>query len=113
MKSSIVAALVIWSLFSFAPGAQPQDAEKEHSMTGCLRADGTAPKTYKLTDVEKGPSSVSIVVSKVDLAPHLGHKIEITGTPVPAKDAEWGSNVEKAPHYMKVNSVKMISATCP
>jgi hypothetical protein len=113
MKGSIMAALIVLCAVALTAAARPQDAPKEHSMTGCLRADGTAPKTYKLTDLDKGPKSVSIVATRVELAPHLGHKIEVTGTEVPAKDAEWASNVEKAPHYMKVSSVKMISATCP
>ena len=81
-------------------------------MTGCLEK-GTAPDTYMLTNLEKGPKSVGIVSSTANLAPHVGHKIEITGTAVPAKEAEAEPNVPKAPHYMKVTAVKMISTTCP
>ena len=74
---------------------------------------GDAPNTYMLTDLEKGPKMVGIVSSTAKLAPHVGHKVEITGTAVPAKDAEAEGNVPKAPHYMKVTAVKMISPTCP
>ena len=81
-------------------------------MTGCLEK-GTTPDTYMLTNLEKGPKSVGIVSSTAKLAPHVGHKVEITGTAVPAKEAEADANVPKAPHYMKVTAVKMISATCP
>jgi hypothetical protein len=112
MKSSILAALVVSCLLAFAQTARAQDAPKEHSMTGCLKS-GTAPDTYMLTDLEKGPKMVGIVSSSAKLAPHVGHKVEITGTAVPAKDAEADANVPKAPHYMKVTAVKMISATCP
>ena len=80
--------------------------------TGCL-AKGTAPDTYMLTDLEKGPKSVGIVSSTANLAPHIGQKVELTGTAVPAKEAEADTNVPKAPHYMKITAVKMISATCP
>jgi hypothetical protein len=66
-----------------------------------------------LSDLEKGPKTVGIVSSSANLAPHVGHKIEITGTAVPAKDAEVDPNVPKAPHYMKVTEIKMISTTCP
>ncbi len=47
---------------------------------------------------------VAIAETTADLAPHLGHKVEITGVAVPGKDKT---------HTMKVTAVKMISATCP
>ena len=114
MKLSITAGLLVACVLAFAQGARTQDAAapKVHSMTGCLRA-GTAPNSYMLSDLEKGPKTVGIVSSAANLAPHVGHKIEITGTAVPPKDAEADANVPKAPHYMKVDSVKMVSATCP
>jgi len=110
MKASLVFVLAVTCLFAI--GIQAQDAPKTHSMTGCLRA-GDAPGSYQLTDLEKGPKSVGIVSSDANLAPHVGHKMEITGTAVAPADAEANKNVPKAPHYMKVTSVKMISPTCP
>jgi hypothetical protein len=112
MKRSMILGLAVACVFLFTQGARTQDAPKVHSMTGCLRA-GTAPDTYMLSDLEKGPKTVGIVSSDAKLAPHVGHKIEITGTAVPAKEAEADANVPKAPHYMKVTSIKMISPTCP
>jgi hypothetical protein len=114
MKYSIVLALFVSCAITLALSARAQDAAapKEHSMTGCL-AKGTAPDTYMLTDLEKGPKSVGVVSSTAKLAPHVGHKVELTGTAVPAKDAEADANVPKAPHYMKITAVKMISPTCP
>src|SRR5713101_1518354 len=112
MKYSIVMALVVSCAITLALGVRAQDAApKEHSMTGCL-AKGTAPDTFMLTDVDK-VKSVGIVSSTAKLAPHVGHKVELTGTPVPPKDAEADANVPKAPHYMKITAVKMISPTCP
>jgi hypothetical protein len=111
-KLSITAGLVVACVLALAQGVRTQEAPKEHSMTGCLRA-GSAPNTYMLSDLEKGPKTVGIVSSSANLAPHVGHKIEITGTAVPAKDAEADPNVPKAPHYMKVTAIKMISPTCP
>jgi hypothetical protein len=82
-------------------------------MTGCL-AKGDAAGTYKLTNVEGAKvDSVGIVSSSVNLAPHVGHKVELTGTAVPAKVAEADANVPKAPHYMKITAMKHIAATCP
>lgn len=67
-----------------------------------------------VTDVEgQGPKMIGIVSSTANLAPHVGHKIEVTGTAVPAKVAEADKNVPKADHYMKLTAIKMISTTCP
>jgi hypothetical protein len=52
------------------------------------------------------------VESKANLAPHVGHKIDITGTAVPAQEAE-KTNAPKADHYMRLSAIKMVSATCP
>ena len=113
MKVSIFAVLVVTCLFAISVGTTAQDtAPKVHSMTGCLKA-GPAPDSFMLTDLEKGPKTVGIVSSDVKLAPHVGHKVEITGTAVPAKDAEAEKNVPKADHYMKVTAMKHIAPTCP
>jgi hypothetical protein len=113
MKLSLAAGLMLCSMFLFAQGVQTQEAPKVHSMTGCLRA-GTTSGTYMLTDLEKGPKTVGIVSSTENLAPHVGHKVEITGTAVPESAAmAENKDVPKAPHYMKVTAMKHISATCP
>ena len=97
MKTAkLIAGLICACVFS-ASHAQ------EHSMTGCL-AKGDESGTFKLTNVEKGPKEVVIAETTANLAPHLGHKVEITGVAVPGKDKT---------HTMKVSAVKMISTTCP
>jgi hypothetical protein len=110
----IIATLALASAFAAAPLAKAQDspAPKVHSMTGCLEK-GTAPGSFMLTNVTSGPKQVGIVASSANLAPHVGHKVEITGTAVPAKQAEADPNVPKSPHYMQVTALKMISDTCP
>jgi hypothetical protein len=113
MNSSNTAVFVLSVALVFAVSAQAQQAPKEHSMTGCLQK-GAEPDTYMVTDVEgKGPKTIGIVSSTANLAPHVGHKIEVTGMAVPAKEAEADKNVPKAAHYMKLTAIKMISATCP
>ena len=115
MKSSIIAALMVVCVLALALGAQqaPAPAPREHSMTGCLK-QGAEAGTYMVTDVEgNGPKSIGIVSSAANLAPHVGHKIEVTGTAVPPADAEKDAKVPKAPHYMKLTAIKMLSATCP
>jgi hypothetical protein len=113
MKKLGAAGLVLSFAFALAVGSQAQQAPKEHSMTGCL-AKGAEPNSYMVTDVEgKGPKTIGIVSSTASLAGHVGHKIEVTGTAVPAKEAEADKKVPKAAHYMNVTAIKMISTTCP
>ncbi len=113
MKKLLLAALVVACAMTISMGTRAQEAPKVHSMTGCLKA-GEAPDTYMLTDLEKGPKTVGIVSSTVNLKPHIGHKVEITGTAVPEAEAmKENKDVPKAPHYMKVTAMKHISATCP
>jgi hypothetical protein len=113
MNSSNTAVFVLSVALVFSVSAQAQQAPKEHSMTGCLQK-GAEPDTYMVSDVEgKGPKTIGIVSSTANLAPHVGHKIEVTGTAVPAKAAEADKNVPKADHYMKLTAIKMISTTCP
>jgi len=47
------------------------------------------------------------------LTPHVGHKVEITGTleERPASSAAGGTNAPAG--TLKVDSVKMVSTTCP
>jgi hypothetical protein len=48
------------------------------------------------------------------LSPHVGHKVEITGTAAkPAIAADPATAAVAASPKLKVDSVKMISATCP
>ena len=114
MKRSVIVNLIVFCTLAFALGTQAQQAApKEHSMTGCLKK-GAEPNSYLVTDLEgKGPASIGIVSSVPNLAPHVGHKIEVTGTAVPAKEAEEDKSVPKALHYMKLTAIKMLSSTCP
>ena len=106
MKASIVmTAFVFACSLGFGLRAQaPQDAPKEHSMTGCLQT-GTVAGTFRLTDVESGPKTVEIAESTANLAPHVTHKIEITGTVVTGKDPQ--------AHTMKVTAMRMVARACP
>ena len=110
---SITAVLVVACVLTFAQAGQAQDTSKQHSITGCLH-NGSAPNSYMLsTGAHDAPITAGIVSSNADLATHLGQKVEITGTLVPAKEAEADPNVPKAFHYMHVTAIKTISATCP
>lgn len=89
-------------------------AQKEHTMTGCLQK-GSQPDTFVVNNTaEKGPKAIGIVASTPNLTPHVGHKIDITGTAVPNKEAESMKPAPpKADHYMRITAIKMVSTTCP
>jgi hypothetical protein len=113
MTHSFAGGVMLYSVLLFAQGAYAQEAPKVHSMTGCLKA-GPTPGSYMLTDLAKGPKTVGIVSSTVNLAPHVGHKVDLTGTAVPEKEAmNENKDVPKAPHYLKVTAMKHISSSCP
>ena len=111
-----------------APAAKPAAAKAggAHSMTGCL-AKGTDPNTYMLTHIEgNGPKDAELVEvpATLNLAPHVGHKVTITGTNVSVKAAarvETGSKTaakgekkeEAGEHHIKPTALKMVSASCP
>lgn len=80
--------------------------EAPHSMSGCLHP-GAAAGTYELTDLglADGPKSVTVLTSSVDLAGHVGHKVELTGTTAKGADA--------AGHAMNITAMKHLAATCP
>jgi hypothetical protein len=117
MRVSITGTLVVACALALTVGVragQDKAAPKEHTMTGCVQK-GTAANTFVVANTaEKGPKTISIIESKANLAPHVGHKIDITGTAVPNKEAESMKPMpSKGDHYMKLTAVKMISATCP
>ena len=98
------AALIVGALTISALAQAAEDAP--HSMTGCLH-QGSAAGTYELTDLglADGPKSVAIAASSVDLAGHVGHKVELTGVTVKGADA--------AAHTMSISAMKHLAATCP
>jgi hypothetical protein len=118
MKESIAGTLIAACVVAFSLTAVAQEGKKppakEHSMTGCLQKGSTA-DTFVVANTEpKGPKMIGIVESKDNLAPHVGHKMTITGVDVPAKEAEAAKpKPDKADHYMKLSAAKMVAAACP
>ena len=122
--------LSVAAVLAYALAAEPEAMGQKkkgpatHSMTGCLqKGEGNM---FTLTNVEgTGPRTIEIVGTApgVNLSPHVGHKVEITGTAVSAAAAakaeaksegtKKNMKEEKAEHHMRVASMRMIAANCP
>ena len=91
-----------------AAASQQSQPERPHNMTGCLQKtpDG---KAFMLTRDNR--KTVEFSKSSVDLAPHVGQQIQITGTTDAGREAKGGG--QQNGHYMEVTAVAMITATCP
>lgn len=112
MRFAVAIAAVGALALSVTVGAQQKPAG-EHTMTGCLAKGPTANTFIVNNSAEKGPKTIAIVESKDNLAPHVGHKMDFTGTAVPNAEAEAMKPAPpKADHYMKITATKMVSTTC-
>lgn len=112
----VLVSMTAAAALALTVSAAAQEAKKgggEHTMQGCV-AKGASANTFVVNNTApKGPKVIGIVESKDNLAPHVGHKIDITGTGVPNAEAEKMKNAPKADHYMRVTAIKMVSTTCP
>jgi hypothetical protein len=96
-----------------APGSamkEPQFVLANAAISGAS-ATGTAGATPPVTAVA---SEYRLDADDAKLTPHVGHKVEITGTPEAASRSTQppAASAANAPK-LKVDSIKMISATCP
>ena len=90
------------------------------TVSGCLQK-GTEANTYMLTNVSSGGSYELIgAPASMNLAPHVGHRIEVTGTVAKASKAAKMEGAkgaekkeEKGERHLQVRSFKMMSPTCP
>ena len=114
MKRVLTIAAATLALSVAATAQETKKPAAEHTMAGCVQKGATATTGVIQSTAEKGPKMIGILDSKATLAPHVGHKVEITGTAVPAAEAEAMKPAPaKADHYMRLSAVKMVSATCP
>ena len=80
-------------------------ASKAGSAPGTVGTSGTSKTTFNLEPA-----------ATVNLTPHANHKVELVGTLSPAKPADAASSAasSSAPRQQfSVESMKMVSATCP
>jgi hypothetical protein len=123
------------------PSSQSQTAErggKEAKLTGCIQA-GTSASSFELTNIKKGASEHSApaagaaadaasknvkltAASGVDLAAHVGHTVEVSGSWSKAGDSPSAAPSAASPSASSsasgmgkeftVKNVKMVSSTC-
>jgi hypothetical protein len=128
----ISAAIAFAAVTMAAQEATDKTADKmDKKVTGCVQA-GTSPGTYVLANAvpavgDKAASdaasmtkaemgTIMLTGTDVDLAPHVGHKVTISGTmtgkmadkPATATDTAAGA----VGPSLKVKSLAMVSATC-
>ena len=116
---------------STPPAPAASAATNKVTYTGCVKP-GTAADSWILENAEaqKAGASPSTVgtsgtakmtlnlspAATVDLKPHANHKVEVTGTVSAAKpsaDAPAAGAASAPRQQFSVDSVKMVSATCP
>ena len=110
-----------------APMPEKSAAANKVTYTGCVKP-GTAPETWILENAEVAkPGQTTAATSGAmkstlnlntkagtDLKAHANHKIEVVGTIAPARpSAAPGDAAAAARQDFNVESVKMVSATCP
>ena len=91
----VVGLILSCGLCGVAVGQQLQP--RPHNMTGCLQKtpDGN---NFMLTENNK--KTVEFSKSSVDLTPHVGHQIQITGTTDTERESKEGG--QQNGHYMEV-----------
>jgi hypothetical protein len=131
MRSAMcMTAAIMFAAATMAAQEAADKAKMEKSVTGCVQA-GTSPGTYQLTNAmpamdktatdvagaaKASMGTITLTGTDVDLAPHVGHKVTVTGTlSGKMKDDKTASATDTAAASpsMKVKSVTMVSTTCP
>ena len=82
-------------------GCLQEEAGGRFSLTEEPTAAAAAGKTYRLS-----------ASSGVDLKPHVGHKVQVSGTKA-GKEPTAKVVEHQDPNMLKVTAVKMLSETCP
>ena len=114
MRDKHLWMFVVTALIGFIFGASVEAAPL--TVTGCL-AKGHEKGEFELTHVTGGDAShYELLPGKgVDLASHVGHKVEVTGEKASEADekGEKGTKKERPHDHLKVTSMKHIDAKCP
>jgi hypothetical protein len=130
MRSAMcMTAAIMFAAVTMTAQEAADKAKMEKSVTGCVQA-GTSPGTYQLTNAmpamdktatdvagaaKASMGTIALTGTDVDLAPHVGHKVTVTGTlsgKMKDDKAAPATDTAAAAPSMKVKSVTMVSTTC-
>jgi len=123
MTTLVTCGVLLAGILATAADHQKKGQKGNGAMTvsGCLQK-GTEANTFVLTNVSGGGSYELIgAPASVNLAPHVGHRVEVTGHTVAkankAAKMEGAKGTEKKEErderHLQVKSFKMVSPTCP
>lgn len=123
MTTLVTCGVLVAGALTGAAADQKKGKKDGGAMTvsGCLQK-GTEANTYVLTNVTGGGSYELIgAPASVNLAPHVGHRIEVTGKNIakPNKAAKIegtkgaDKKEERGERHLEVQSFKMVSPACP
>jgi hypothetical protein len=112
---SCIIGVAAWAGAQDKPAKMDKPMGKEMKVTGCVAAGADADH-FMLNDAmpaakggEKAMKAdmkpMSYTLMGGDLKPHVGHKVEVTGTAAKGKEMAGG-------HMMNVTAVKMLAPTC-
>jgi hypothetical protein len=132
IKSTLVASGLAAAFAVVAvPRLIPQERQTV-TLTGCLRT-GSTTSIYLLRGAAGSSAGAAqspdgavtearledlllVVPSNIDLAPHVNHRIAVTGVRTDAKDAppppQGANTAEKALNRLSVQSVKEVASNC-
>jgi len=135
VKAKLIAMLLpLFLAFAFAArtqtgqmqGTSSQERSQKAKFTGCLQS-GTTPESFTLNNVKvaqtrtgKTPSRMAraessytlLPDSRVNLARHVGHEVEITGSLMNAPTSSSGKSDQGQNAEIRVSSIRHISDTC-
>ena len=136
---ALVCAVTV-GLGAQAPSSSAPQAAKSVTFSGCIEkapsdaaaapAAGAASTTFILTNASpagsgavgtagsaKPAAKYRLDADEAKISPHVGHKVEVTGTvdeqPAPASSPSGAAASGGAGPKFKVESVKMVAAACP
>jgi len=111
---ALIGASLLFASSAIAQDGNDKSAAGDKStvtVTVCL-AQGDQTNEYSIRDANG--KTYGLMSSSVNLKPHLGHQVSITGTPMKEKGTSTESKTGKSEEseHLRVTDLKMISSSC-
>ena len=101
--------LVGFGLLGSTPVFAQDTSNSPVTVTGCL-AQGTGTNQYMLR--ETTGKTYELSSSTVDLKPHIGHEVTVTGTGTTSSSQQSSTAGAKGTESLQVSDLKMVSPSC-